>query len=270
MDEELGLVYYNYRYYNAQNGKWINRDFLNKKNLFVFSANRSIINFDYLGLHEYKAENKLKVTASIQWWDDDGGVSGQDGSQEIGISDEWLASLNMSLIVTCYNGEIKICSKDNDIDKAVTNFYWGSASSSMKININNVGINKIEAEFKSSIYTEGHSAFATTIGSVVGSIGGAIVGNRFKIRGLDFSAAIAGLVGAGVGKIMVMPFEAEPTEWSVTAIIECPCKRSEEKPNIAWSEIKPMYIWLRKSAHRGNISGYEHYVPRDRTWLSPR
>lgn len=69
---------------------------------------------------------------------------------------------------------------------------------------------------------------------------------------------------------MVMPFEAEPTEWSVTAIIECPCKRSEEKPNIAWSEIKPMYIWLRKSAHRGNISGYEHYVPRDRTWLSPR
>ena len=93
-------------------------DFLNKKNLFVFSANCSIINFDYLGLHEYKAENKLKVTASIQWWDDDGGVSGQDGSQEIGISDEWLASLDMSLIVTCYNGEIKICSKDNDIDKA--------------------------------------------------------------------------------------------------------------------------------------------------------
>ena len=25
-DDELGLVYYNYRYYNPQNGRWISRD----------------------------------------------------------------------------------------------------------------------------------------------------------------------------------------------------------------------------------------------------
>ncbi|MCI9206007.1 MAG: hypothetical protein HFJ62_06285, partial [Akkermansia muciniphila] len=25
-DDELGLVYYNYRYYNPQDGRWISRD----------------------------------------------------------------------------------------------------------------------------------------------------------------------------------------------------------------------------------------------------
>jgi len=52
MDDELGLVYYNYRHLNPHDGRWISRDPIMEQggwNLFAFVNNNSIINFDYLG-----------------------------------------------------------------------------------------------------------------------------------------------------------------------------------------------------------------------------
>lgn len=51
-DEELGLVYYNYRYYNPQDGRWLSRDPLGAQsglNLYAYAGNRMIP--DYLGLN---------------------------------------------------------------------------------------------------------------------------------------------------------------------------------------------------------------------------
>lgn len=59
LDEELGLVYYNYRYYNQADGRWINRDPLGENsgfNLYCFI--RNTLGLDYLGLIEL--DNVLK------------------------------------------------------------------------------------------------------------------------------------------------------------------------------------------------------------------
>ena len=50
-DEELALVYYNYRYYNPKDGRWINRDPIAEQggwNLYAFVGNS--LNVDNLGL----------------------------------------------------------------------------------------------------------------------------------------------------------------------------------------------------------------------------
>ena len=52
MDDELGLIYYNYRHLNPRDGRWISRDPIMEQggwNLFAFVNNNGIINFDYLG-----------------------------------------------------------------------------------------------------------------------------------------------------------------------------------------------------------------------------
>lgn len=46
MDDELGLIYYNYRYLNPTDGRWINRG----ANLYEFSGNAVINKLDLLGL----------------------------------------------------------------------------------------------------------------------------------------------------------------------------------------------------------------------------
>lgn len=51
-DEELSLVYYNYRYYNSTDGRWINRDPIAEEggwNLYGFVENNSILEMDILG-----------------------------------------------------------------------------------------------------------------------------------------------------------------------------------------------------------------------------
>ena len=52
-DEELAMVYYNYRHYNPMDGRWINRDPIAEKsgfNLMNFINNRVPFKYDYLGL----------------------------------------------------------------------------------------------------------------------------------------------------------------------------------------------------------------------------
>ena len=52
-DDETGLIYYNYRYYNPTLGRWLSRDPIGEnggENLYVFVTNNSIGNVDILGL----------------------------------------------------------------------------------------------------------------------------------------------------------------------------------------------------------------------------
>ena len=51
-DDETGLVYYNYRYYNAKLGRWIKRDSIEEEggiNLYTIVGNNIISQIDYLG-----------------------------------------------------------------------------------------------------------------------------------------------------------------------------------------------------------------------------
>ena len=52
-DDETGLVYYNYRYYSPELGRWIKRDPIEEEggvNLYGYVANSPIDRFDYLGM----------------------------------------------------------------------------------------------------------------------------------------------------------------------------------------------------------------------------
>ena len=48
-DAELGMVYYNFRFYNPREGRWISRDFLTTPNLVDFVFNSPISIIDVLG-----------------------------------------------------------------------------------------------------------------------------------------------------------------------------------------------------------------------------
>ena len=63
-DEELALVYYNYRYYNPKDGRWINRDPIAEQggwNLYGFVDNGVVFSIDYLG----KETNEFGYTMTI-------------------------------------------------------------------------------------------------------------------------------------------------------------------------------------------------------------
>lgn len=46
---ETTLVYYNFRYYNPQDGRWTRRDIIPSKNLYDYTLNRSVSIVDFLG-----------------------------------------------------------------------------------------------------------------------------------------------------------------------------------------------------------------------------
>ena len=66
-DEDLGLIYYNYRHYNPTDGRWINRDPIAEQggiNLYGFIRNTPLAFMDWLGgrpltTQEYEIVEKL-------------------------------------------------------------------------------------------------------------------------------------------------------------------------------------------------------------------
>ena len=57
-DDELGLVYYNYRYYNPENGRWMSREpaeEIDGWNLYSFVNNKLTQHIDFLGFQAIDA-----------------------------------------------------------------------------------------------------------------------------------------------------------------------------------------------------------------------
>lgn len=55
-DDEIGLIYYNYRHFNPEDGRWINRDPIQEQgeiNLYRFINNATPVYIDYLGLFDW-------------------------------------------------------------------------------------------------------------------------------------------------------------------------------------------------------------------------
>ena len=64
-DSELGLVYYNYRYYNPADGRWTGRDLLAEKrspNRYRVADNDTLRNIDILGLYIYAGNTAVDGT----------------------------------------------------------------------------------------------------------------------------------------------------------------------------------------------------------------
>ena len=62
-DDETGLVYYNYRYYSPELGRWISRDPIEEEggvNLYAMVGNNSVTKTDYLGLKQYSLSEIIK------------------------------------------------------------------------------------------------------------------------------------------------------------------------------------------------------------------
>lgn len=60
-DEETGLVYYGYRYYSSEMGRWLNRDPIGERggiNLYGMVNNEPVNRWDYLGLADIQLEMK--------------------------------------------------------------------------------------------------------------------------------------------------------------------------------------------------------------------
>jgi len=79
-DDELGLVYYNYRYYNFKDGKWLCKDPIHAHNLSTYVNNNPVTYFDYIGcqycassgfsklsLPNYKGALNVPPYLSIDW-----------------------------------------------------------------------------------------------------------------------------------------------------------------------------------------------------------
>lgn len=67
-DEELGMVYYNYRYLNTLDGRWISRDFIEEDfahNVLSFLFNNPLIYIDFLGLYG-RAPEDSKLDQAIK------------------------------------------------------------------------------------------------------------------------------------------------------------------------------------------------------------
>jgi RHS repeat-associated protein len=67
-DDDLGLVYYNYRYYNPQNGRWISRDPMTEKEsclLYGYVNNMPTLYSDELGLARTITTNKDDCSINV-------------------------------------------------------------------------------------------------------------------------------------------------------------------------------------------------------------
>jgi RHS repeat-associated protein len=73
-DSETGLIYYGYRYYSPQTGRWVNRDPLEEDggvDLYAFLANNAISSIDLLGLarRQQIREGTLSYSCNCGWID---------------------------------------------------------------------------------------------------------------------------------------------------------------------------------------------------------
>jgi RHS repeat-associated protein len=68
-DDETGLLYYGYRYYNSSTGRWLNRDPIGEKgglNLYGFVANNPITHFDLLGQQVDKIKDRWNCRFTVR------------------------------------------------------------------------------------------------------------------------------------------------------------------------------------------------------------
>jgi RHS repeat-associated protein len=70
-DDQTGLLYYGYRYYNPATGRWINRDPIEEQgglNHYAFVKNHAVLEWDYCGLVSSEAEALAILRQTAAAW----------------------------------------------------------------------------------------------------------------------------------------------------------------------------------------------------------
>ena len=96
-DRDLGLVYYNWRYYNVRSGRWNTFDSIDKQKLYDYCRNSTIITFDYLGLIPPPEYHTGGVTTGIDSRTDLYTIFHNDGKTQAAASDYQKGTLGGSL-----------------------------------------------------------------------------------------------------------------------------------------------------------------------------
>jgi RHS repeat-associated protein len=68
-DDETGLLYYGYRFYNPTDGRWLSRDPIEEEgglNLFSFLYNNAVVSIDYIGLFSYDPKTKILTVGKCE------------------------------------------------------------------------------------------------------------------------------------------------------------------------------------------------------------
>lgn len=107
-DVETGLIYYGYRYYNPQNGRWISRDPSEETgglNLFSFVGNDATNNTDFLGL--WKAND----TWSGGWGLYSGSVTANKDCDNL---------FHLAFLITGYGDDWRILGRPKNVRKGDT------------------------------------------------------------------------------------------------------------------------------------------------------
>ena len=179
-DEELALVYYNYRYYNPADGRWISRDLLEEKsriNLYEYGSPLIIV--DYNGLLSIFGYNiSLGTSFSAQ------------GCMPIPVVPGLYACVGGSLILKsgkCCDGDRLKSTLESELNLNVSvEFGWGISPLSISF------LPMAEIPFTSSVPCP-HNADMTVDGYVefFGTIPGAEVSARYSISSGTWSGGIS-------------------------------------------------------------------------------
>ena len=179
-DPELSLVYYNYRYYNPADGRWISRDLLEEKsriNLYEYGSPLIIV--DYHGLFSIFGYNiSLGTSFSAQ------------GCMPIPVVPGLYACVGGSLILKsgkCCDGDRLKSTLESELNLNVSvEFGWGISPLSISF------LPMAEIPFTSSVPCP-HNADMTVDGYVefFGTIPGAEVSARYSISSGTWSGGIS-------------------------------------------------------------------------------
>jgi hypothetical protein len=249
---------------------WPSRDPIQEKggvNLYGMVGNDTVNAWDYLGLVDGVPDDAVvKLIASIQWWDDDGGLT---SGGVVGEHDEWLASTSGSVKAWCYCGKIGLGDPDGDSGK--NKFWWGSAKYNMAINSEtNYNLSIAMVTFRSQLDTTGGGTWITRIAVGAAGIGvgwtvGTLTANPWAGRG-------AATVAAGLTNALISSAGSGQGVWATEAAVTC-----EEWKDGALKFSKPKVKWGRIMGHTArqtDLRGVnriverfnDEYVPASRTW----
>ncbi len=99
-DSEIDHVYYNYRYYNPKDGKWLQRDFIheypNNQNPYAYVRNKCAFFSDLLGLRECTEEEKRIARIQIAEVEKDPAKT-YEGITEMGFSLPAVGKISLTL-----------------------------------------------------------------------------------------------------------------------------------------------------------------------------
>jgi len=271
------VEYYGYRDYDAQTGRWTARDPIAEEgglNLYGMVGNAAVGRVDVLGMSLIK-DSTVTVGASVQWWDDDGGVR---------ANDDWMASVSGEVDVWCYCGRAKIGEAKTGYQD--NSFWWGNVEAAMGIYVrDSVADNKV-IEFRSTVNTKGGwfvKFVAANVGATAGTVIGIVAGGAFgsftvPLFGTISGAAAGGVLGAAAGATIGLVTEAyledsifsKNNSWLTTVTIDCDSavnKTEYYKPKLIWGDISGN---TRRETATWGAGRAEHYVPGDKTWRYTR